>query len=97
MTDTPRQHQRHDLGLTIDLGGDVGSSVNISAGGISVSGNFPVGDIVMVTFAIPSSGLLVHTEGLVVWSEEGRSGLRFDDLDTEVRSAIDEVLHRSTQ
>ena len=49
----------------------------------------------MVTFAIPSSGLLVHTEGLVVWSEEGRSGLRFDDLDSEVRAAIDEVLHRS--
>ena len=97
MTDTPRQHRRHDLGLTIDLGCDTGSSFNISAGGISVSGNFPVGDTVMVTFAIPSSGLLVHTEGLVVWSEEGRSGLRFDDLDTEVRAAIDEVLHRSTQ
>ena len=41
MTDTPRQHQRHDLGLTIDLSGDAGSSVNISAGGISVSGKFP--------------------------------------------------------
>ena len=95
MTDQPRQHRRHDLGLTIDLGGDVGSSVNISAGGVSVSGNFAVGDLVMVTFAVPSSGLLVHTEGLVVWSEEGRSGLRFDDLDPEVRSAIDEVLQRS--
>jgi hypothetical protein len=96
MNDTPRQHDRHDLGLTIDLGGEAGSSVNISAGGISVSGTYALGDVLRVTFAIAHSGLLVHTEGLVVWSEEGRSGLRFDDLDPEVRAAIDEVLHRSS-
>ncbi|MDE0882962.1 MAG: PilZ domain-containing protein [Myxococcota bacterium] len=96
MNDTPRQHDRHDLGLTIDLGGEAGSSVNISAGGISVSGTYALGDVLRVTFAIAHSGLLVHTEGLVVWSEEGRSGLRFDDLDPEVRAAIDEVLHLSS-
>ena len=95
MTDTTRQHARHDLGMTIDLGGATGSSVNISAGGVSVSGTFPVGDFVRVTFAVAHSGLLVHTEGLVVWSEAGRSGLRFDDLDPEVRAAINEVLERS--
>ena len=95
MTDKPRQHERHDLGLTIDLAGDTGSSVNISAGGVSVSGSFPVGDFVRVTFAIAHSGLLVHTEGVVVWSEGGSSGLRFDDLDPEVSAAIKEVLERS--
>ena len=94
MTDTPREHTRHDLGLTVDLGGDPGSSVNISAGGVSVSGTFPVGDMVRVTFAIPNSGLLVHTEGQVVWAAEGRSGLVFEDLDPEVRQAISEVLAR---
>ena len=45
-----------------------------------------------MTFAIPNSGLLVHTEGQVVWAEAGRSGLVFDDLDPEVRQAIAEVL-----
>jgi hypothetical protein len=95
MSDTPRQHQRHDLGLTIDLGGDAGSSVNISAGGVSVAGTFPVGDMVRVTFAIPQSGLLVHTEGQVMWTEQGRSGLAFEDLDPEVGAAIAEVLGRS--
>ena len=94
MSDSKRQHERHDLGLTIDVGGHAESSVNISAGGISVDGTYEVGESLRVTFAIRRSGLLVHTEGRIVWSEEGRSGLIFDDLDPETRAALDEVLTR---
>jgi hypothetical protein len=97
----PRVHERHDLQLTVDLdGGKMSSashSVNISAGGISVQGDYELGDQVKVSFAVPASGLFVHTHGKVVWTEEGLAGLAFDDLDPALESAIAEVLKRQTQ
>lgn len=94
----PRVHERHDLQLTVDVaGGEMRSSshsVNISAGGVSVHGDYEIGDILKVSFAVPSSGLFVHTEGKVVWTQDGVAGLAFDDLDPALGSAISEVLDR---
>ena len=99
MTDRPeftRAHDRHDMELTIDLGVEAGFAstltYNVSAGGISIRGAYEVGDVVRVTFAVPQAGLLVHTEGRVVWTEGEQAGLVFDDLEPEAREAINEVL-----
>ena len=96
----PRAHERHDQQLTVDVvGGKMSSashSVNISAGGISVQGDYALGDTMKVSFAVPASGLFVHTDGKVVWTEEGLAGLAFDDLDPALAAAISEVLERQT-
>jgi hypothetical protein len=103
MTDRPefkRAHDRHQVELTIDLGDQAGfassSTFNVSGGGISIRGSYEVGDVVRVTFAVPQAGLLVHTEGRVVWTEVEQAGLVFDDLEPEARDSINEVLRART-
>ena len=87
-------------GVTMQAGTEVleGSSLEISAGGMSLTTNGPVGvpQTVLATFTLPGFGVLA-VQSVFCWirHDEGTAAIRFDPSDPgrlEVRRWIDEYL-----
>jgi hypothetical protein len=66
-----------------------GTSRNLSQGGMQVeTPGLKPGDIVRVSFRLPTSGLPIEASGVVVWQTENRQGIQFTRMNPQNAEAI---------
>jgi CheY-like chemotaxis protein len=71
----------------------VGSSWNISQGGIQVEvGSLHAGDCVRLSLNLPQSGVKLDVSGTVVWANDDRQGIQFTKVAPKIQQQIYEFI-----
>lgn len=70
-----------------------GRTWNLSHGGLQVEArDLNPGDLVRLSFRLPSSALRIEASGNVIWNRENRQGIQFSKLSPENESEIREFI-----
>jgi len=97
MVENRRRYARVPLQteVTCTVGSKVsrGRTWNLSYGGIQVeAGNMKPGDLVRLSFRLPTVGITVNASGTVMWGNENRQGIKFTTITDEGERAIREFV-----
>jgi len=88
------------VSIELDAGAIEAILLDLSAGGVDVlaAKPLPKSALVHVSFELPGDALSVDAQAEVVWSTaNGQTGLRFLDMETEMRKNLDEWLTARSQ